>query len=63
MKIVVLQNHTHAGVMYPAGSIVDLPDDDAKWLLDTEQARREAIVQADKRRREVMDEADGNDRR
>jgi hypothetical protein len=33
MKVVVLQPHTHAGVDYPPGSVLDLPDDSAAALV------------------------------
>ena len=52
MKVRVFQQHTHAGVSYPAGSEIDLPDDDARWLLDAEKARRVVMIEdADRFRR------------
>ncbi len=33
MKVTVKFPHTHAGQEYPAGSTIDLPDVNARWLL------------------------------
>lgn len=52
MKIRVFQQHTHAGVTYPAGSEIELPEDDAQWLLMAEKARRVVMIEdADRFRR------------
>ena len=47
MKVYLFRQHTHAGIVYPAGTTVDLPEDVAKWLLDREFARRDAIIAVD----------------
>ncbi len=44
MKVRLFRQHTHAGIVYSAGSTVELPDDIAQWLLDCEFARRETII-------------------
>ena len=44
MKIKVFQQHTHAGVTFPEGSEIDLPEADALWMLGIEQARRAEMV-------------------
>lgn len=33
MRIELTQPHEHAGRNYPAGSVIDLPDDAAEWLV------------------------------
>ena len=44
MRITVFQQHTHKGIIYPAGSEVDLPDADAQWLIGIEGARRAGLI-------------------
>jgi hypothetical protein len=44
MKVTVPKNHTHAGVFYPAGSLVDLTEADAKWLVGATKSSLEALV-------------------
>lgn len=39
MQIELLKPHVHAGIAYPAGSVIALDEDLAKWLLDTGIAR------------------------
>lgn len=46
MIVRIFQQHTHAGVTYPAGSEIDLPDDAAQYLLNAEGQRRAEIVKA-----------------
>ena len=46
MQVKIFQNHRQGGIEHPAGSIIDLPDDDAKWLLGIQGAQRELEVQA-----------------
>lgn len=33
MRIELTQPHEHAGRNYPAGSVIDLPDDAAEWMI------------------------------
>ncbi len=40
MKVKIFTQHTHAGITYPAGSEIDLPEADALWLISAEHARR-----------------------
>lgn len=44
MKIAVPRAHTHAGVNYQAGMIVDLPEADITWLMRAERTTREKLV-------------------
>ena len=45
MKVRIFQQHTHAGVTYPAGSEVDLPEDVARWLASVgAELRAEAVA-------------------
>jgi hypothetical protein len=44
MKVTVPKNHTHAGVFYPAGSLVELSEDEAKWLVSATKSSLEALV-------------------
>lgn len=37
--IELLKSHTHAGTAYPAGAVIALDEDLAKWLLDIGVAR------------------------
>ena len=39
MQVELLKPHVHAGVLYPAGAVIALDEDLAKWLLDTGIAR------------------------
>jgi thiamine phosphate synthase YjbQ (UPF0047 family) len=49
MKIRIFQQHTHAGVTYPAGSEPDLPEDVARWLLTQgAELRAEAVAAAER---------------
>lgn len=45
MIVHIFQQHTHAGVTFPPGSEVDLPEDAAQYLLSAERERRAEIVQ------------------
>jgi hypothetical protein len=45
MKITIFQQHTHAGVLYPAGTEIDLPEEDAQKVIDMEGARRAHIIE------------------
>ncbi len=40
------RQHTHAGITYPAGVTVHLPDDIADWLIETANAIRVMEVDA-----------------
>ncbi len=55
MKVTVFRNHFHAGIFFPAGSEVDLPDDAAQYLIDIEQARRAGILQVTQQFRAIME--------
>ena len=45
MKVRIFQQHTHAGVTYPAGSEIDLPEDVARWLVSVgAELRAEAVA-------------------
>lgn len=44
MKVTVPKNHTHAGVFYPAGSLVDLSEAEADWLVSATRTSLEALV-------------------
>ncbi|WP_062196538.1 DUF7210 family protein [Caldimonas taiwanensis] len=33
MKVELLADHTHAGRRYPSGQVLDLPDEQARWLI------------------------------
>lgn len=44
MKVTVPKNHTHAGVFYPAGSLVDLSEEEAAWLVGATRLSLEALV-------------------
>ena len=44
MKITLAQQHTHAGITYPAGSEVDLPEEVARWLIEVGAELREKEV-------------------
>lgn len=33
MRIELTKAHEHAGRNYPAGSVIDLPDDAAEWMI------------------------------
>lgn len=52
IRVHLFRPHTHRGILYPAGSEVDLPEAAAKWLLDVEGARRAEIIRNDERIRE-----------
>ena len=45
MKYRIYRQHTHAGVTYPAFSVVDLPEEDAQWLMQAEGAARMQVIQ------------------
>ncbi|MDA8258513.1 MAG: hypothetical protein M0Z99_23270 [Betaproteobacteria bacterium] len=45
MKYRIYRQHTHAGVTYPAFSVVELPEEDAQWLMQAEGAVRAQNVQ------------------
>ncbi len=61
MKVRVFDQHTHNGITYPANSVLDLPDDAAQWLLDSEKARREGIVVVTERLRSARAALDAED--
>lgn len=39
MTVELLQHHTHAGVLHPPGSRIELPEDSARWLIEAGIAR------------------------
>lgn len=45
-RVLVFTDHTHNGILYPAGTWVDLPDDVADWLVGAERARRADVIRA-----------------
>ena len=56
MKVRIFQQHTHAGVTYPAGSEIDLPEDVAKWLIAAgAELRTEAVAVAAKADKVIAD--------
>ena len=44
MIIAVPRDHTHAGVHYRKGMMVDLPEADIAWLIHAEQTTRAGLV-------------------
>jgi len=42
--VAVPKQHTHAGVTYPAGTLVDLPEADVRWLVGAHKTSLEALV-------------------
>jgi len=54
-KVTVLQEHTHEGVTFPAGSEIELPDDAADYLLNAEGDRRAREIKAIQKRKEIME--------
>jgi hypothetical protein len=44
MIIAVPRDHTHAGVYYRKGMMVDLPEAAIAWLIHAEQVTRAALV-------------------
>jgi hypothetical protein len=46
MKIRLFRPHTHAGVTYPAFSVIDLPDEDALRVLELEGGVRQEMIAA-----------------
>lgn len=40
MRIELLTPHEHAGSVHPAGAVLDLPDDAARWCVAAGVARR-----------------------
>ncbi len=49
MQVKIFQNHRQGGIEHPAGSIIDLPDDDANWLLGIQGAQRAQAVEEHRR--------------
>ncbi|MGC9237758.1 MAG: DUF7210 family protein [Thiomonas sp.] len=45
MRIRLHRPHTHAGISYPAHHEIDLPEADARWLLENEGAVRAQVVE------------------
>ena len=39
MHVELLKPHTHAGVAHAPGTVIELDDDLARWLIDLETAR------------------------
>lgn len=39
MHVELLKPHTHAGVDHARGSVIELDDEPARWLIDLETAR------------------------
>ena len=42
--VAVPRQHTHAGITYPAGTLVDLPEADVQWLVNAHKTTLEALV-------------------
>lgn len=47
MKVELLADHTHAGRRYPSGQVLDLPDEQARWLIGLGVAEPDADPVAD----------------
>lgn len=58
MNITLAQKHTQAGVDYPAGATVDLPEEVALWLLEQYGAQRQKDVAEAQEARVQMDRFD-----
>lgn len=56
-KVTVHQIHTHEGVEYPAGSVVELPDYAADQLLAMEGERRATEVKALEKSKKIAEAA------
>lgn len=54
-KVTVHQIHTHAGIEYPSGSEIELPDYAADQLLAMEGERRATEIEAIAKRKKIMD--------
>lgn len=39
MRVELIQPHEHAGRTYPPGSMLELPDDSAEWLIAIDAAK------------------------
>lgn len=57
MKIRIYRHHTHAGVTYPPFSVIDLPDEHAKRVMELEGASREETVKRAKEKPAPVTEA------
>lgn len=44
MMIAVPRDHTHAGIKYQRGMLVDLPESDIAWLMQAERTTRAALL-------------------
>lgn len=44
MKVTLLLDHEHAGISYPAGAEIDVPDADAAYLMDVGACARDTVV-------------------
>lgn len=42
VKVKLLKPHTHGGVKFDAGMEIDMPEHDAKWLINTQTAQQSA---------------------
>ena len=60
MRVRVFNQHEHNGIVYPAGSVIDMDDRDAEFLLRVEGAKREEIIRTDLRYRQVLADAEGS---
>lgn len=61
-KVRLFRNHTQAGVEYPAGAEIELPDEDADYLLSAEEQYRAQLIENDQKYRAVMSAEDGDAR-
>lgn len=61
-KVRLFRNHTHAGVEFPAGSEVELPDDAADYLLGAEEQYRAKLIETNQKYHDVMAVEDGDAR-
>ncbi len=53
----LLHNHTHAGVDYPAGAVVDLPPDAVAWLIAYETSLRGDLVKQQEESQKLIEES------
>lgn len=57
MQVKIMQNHRQAGVEHAAGSIIDIPEDDASWLIGVQGAQRAQAVEAHARGAQLLRDA------
>ncbi len=47
-KVKLVENHTHEGIQYYPGQTIDLPKEDAEWLLSVTAAERVSVAKSNK---------------